>query len=698
MKYGSIKEADSKQFRIPYLNGGINLNDEEFIEDNQLSSCSNMWFKNGALRTRLGIGAVEGSVVGRYDEYSQCIIPFKMTDSSVYLDGKQYAIAYCLDGDYVSYELLRVFLVSGEGEIRETAPIYLRRTSEELFYRFSNAVFFSAASSDGGGIYIFMTVWQKDEEYYRIYEINSDLSGWQQIYSSQCYTPIIYMNGRGASYPENDNELIYYSAKPTEPEALNMLNPTFKAYFTSDNFSSVFKLPVTELDNSSVICRVYVSPYAYGQWAINEGETTSTIIFNSVSVELSVDRASGILTFTSGGAPYPIPYMALYGGNNMEITAHKTVENAFDRVVGSKRVVGYNSRLYFCGNKYKPDEVYSVRTSSPLYFPINSKVSVGDRTSPVTALGVVCNKLIAFKPNEIYKINVTVGDSYTPEGILSVKKAGFMHNDTLTTTAVHTSIGCDCPETLKNCSNRLVWLSSTGKVYTLATTTYGKENNIFSVSANIENFLKSFNKDKLKKIYAADTDGYYMLVFDKRIAVMDYRIKDFGFPAKYAGENENGGAISWYMWDYCVELDEATVTKVDGNVLFACNSEDLKYQYISRLQGEKDVIIKTDEEGAPKLFEYGIESGFTTRSTDFGLIETLKTLDSIYMGLKLTGQTEISVMGERCGGDITLLPKTEKYEVTRINLPIKSANRIKISAVSKDSFAAGGILIKYRNI
>lgn len=698
MKYESTANVKQEKFHIPALNGGVNFEEEEFIEDNQLSGCNNVWFKGGALRTRLGIGALKESIIGRYDKYSSCLVPFKMTDSKVFIDGKQYAVAYCLDSDDVSYELLRVFFVAGDGSVKETAAIYIYRTSSDLFYRFSSVLFFSAAATEGGGIYAFLEVADGNKKVYRIYEINSDFGDWTELYLSKYYTPVVYMNGRGNNFPENEKENIYYSAAPTEPEALNMLTPRFKAYFTSDSFSSAFKLPISELDNNTVICKVYYSPTEYTSWIINEGSNSATAVFNNTTVKMVIDRVTGIFSFSSGAGAYVLPYMSSYGGNNIEFSAFKTTKNAMGRILSSKKYVSYNSRLFFCDNIYEPNEVYSARINSPLYFPVNAKVSVGEKSSPVTALGVVCNKLIAFKPTEIYKINLSVGDAYTSEGILSGQRAGFLHNDTLTTTAVHSFIGCDCPDTLKNCSNRLVWLSSVGKLYTLATTTYGKENNIYEVSSNIEEMLKEYSPDALKRAYAADTDGYYMLILNKKIAVMDYRIKDFGFPAKYAGAEENSGAISWYLWEYCSELDEASVTKIEGNVLFACNSEDLKYQYISKLSGDKDVIVKTDEQGKASLCEYNIESGFSSAYTDFSNMATLKTLDEIYIGLKLGGAVELKVEGEKTKGVTTIFNNEEKYQVTKIILPIKSTNRVKISLNSKDTFAVGGILFKYRPI
>ena len=152
------------------------------------------------------------------------------------------------------------------------------------------------------------------------------------------------------------------------------------------------------------------------------------------------------------------------------------------------------------------------------------------------------------------------------------------------------------------------------------------------------------------------------------------------------------------MWEYCSELDEASVTKIEGNVLFACNSEDLKYQYISKLSGDKDVIVKTDKEGKASLCEYNIESGFSSAYTDFSNMATLKTLDEIYIGLKLGGAVELKVEGEKTKGVTTIFNNEEKYQVTKIILPIKSTNRVKISLNSKDTFAVGGILFKYRPI
>ena len=698
MKYGNIKSEMQKQFRIGGLFGGVNLKDEKFIEKNELSDCKNLWFKNGALRTRSGIRALENSVISKIDEYSECVWPFKMTGSSVYIKDEKKAIAYMVDGDYMSYELLRVFFVSDNGSLEETAAIRLQRTSSEVFYRFSNIMFFNASSTTGGGVYAFVTVRSGSETVYRIYEITENFDGWTELGVTDCYVPIIYMNGRGNKYAEAESGTMFYNAKPTEPEAINMLNPKFNAYFTTDGVSGTFKLPISDIDANFVECKIYITPTEYLRWLVEPEYDNTILLYDGHTVAFRIDRAKGIFSFTEGQKEFLWPYMSGYGGNNIEITAYKTIPDAWGKIVGANRCISYNGRMYFCDNEFSVNEIYSCRKTAPLYFPTNAKVAVGDRTAPITAMGIVCNKFIVFKPTEIYKINVTVGDVYSPDGIISGAKAGFLHNDTLTATAVHSFIGCDCPDTLRNCSNRLVWLSSAGKIYTLATTTYGKENNIYEVSSNIENFLDYYSETALKKAYAVDIDGYYMLILGDKMAVMDYRIKDFGFPYKYADPNENNGQIAWYLWEHKIGGSMVSADKVNKNVVFACNSKNLKFQYIAMLSGEKDKVIEQNDSGEISFKEYDIEGRVTTAFTDFESMDTLKTINKIHIGLEPASDIKIAVSGDENRGEVIIRPRTARYEVTPIIIPIRKTNRLKISLESKDRFAVGAILINYTPI
>lgn len=53
MKYPSISKQPMRSISIPELSGGINLRDGiSAVNDNQLTDCKNIWFKDAILKTR----------------------------------------------------------------------------------------------------------------------------------------------------------------------------------------------------------------------------------------------------------------------------------------------------------------------------------------------------------------------------------------------------------------------------------------------------------------------------------------------------------------------------------------------------------------------------------------------------------------------------------------------------------------------
>ena len=55
MGFPLINKQAPRQVNIPDLSGGINLRDAMYsINDNQLTDCKNVWFKDGTLKTRPG--------------------------------------------------------------------------------------------------------------------------------------------------------------------------------------------------------------------------------------------------------------------------------------------------------------------------------------------------------------------------------------------------------------------------------------------------------------------------------------------------------------------------------------------------------------------------------------------------------------------------------------------------------------------
>ena len=56
MKYPSINKQPTRSINIPELSGGLNLRDGiSAVNDNQLTDCKNIWFKDAILKTRPGM-------------------------------------------------------------------------------------------------------------------------------------------------------------------------------------------------------------------------------------------------------------------------------------------------------------------------------------------------------------------------------------------------------------------------------------------------------------------------------------------------------------------------------------------------------------------------------------------------------------------------------------------------------------------
>ena len=55
MKFPSINKQPIRSINIPELSGGLNLRDGiSAVNDNQLTDCKNIWFKDSILKTRPG--------------------------------------------------------------------------------------------------------------------------------------------------------------------------------------------------------------------------------------------------------------------------------------------------------------------------------------------------------------------------------------------------------------------------------------------------------------------------------------------------------------------------------------------------------------------------------------------------------------------------------------------------------------------
>lgn len=696
MKFSSLSKDKRLKHQIPLLDGGLNTYlDPYSISDNQLSSSENVWFKNGMLRTRKGISpATDG--VARWDSLCKVAKGLKFTDTTVLNDGITYKIAYDLIGDTVSNEMLDVYLVDSNGALKSIGTIWFSRLSTDEFFRFENVFFIVGEKARASGIYAFVTSHCSNYGYsYSIYELSSDLSEWIRLDINDFYTPIIYMNGRGNNYEQSVEVQNFTEDEPVSPESFNMLTNRFKAYYSSDEYSDEFKLPVENLDENSYIeCRVYYTPTAFSVWRILAGSSSVEGTFYSGTVILNCDRKNGIIAFTdTEGNPYPVPRMKNARRNNIVVTAH-TSSVYKDRIIGSASAEVYNSNIYVYGNKSNPNVVYSARLKNPLYFAEDMKTAVGEFGGRVVAMAVQQNKLIAFKENEIYKIDISDRDSSTYADTLLDTEYDFFQSDKLSTTPIHLEIGCRSADTVALCGSKLIWLGGEGRVYTLATTTYGKENNVYEVSLPIKNELSSLDKSSLDSAFSVEWDGYYMLFIGKKVFLLDYKIKNFGIYSTFTGLKDTASSISWYIWKFPEAIKCSDVLSLGENLIAGCITTPAILSYTAVIGADKDILLNSD---AQTNTEYEINAVFSLKRNDLEIAESLKNIDEIFFECSNSSEITIKLYDGRRILLSTIAPSTEE-RLKRIMPMIRAVRTLEMEISSKGEFAFGKATVYYHKI
>lgn len=640
MKYGALKKTAQRRYCIDKLCGGLRLNSViDTLDDNRLSECLNVWHKDGALTTRPALRAV-GAPVGGVSLYETKLEGLEITDAVYYKDGARYNIAYFTAGDEYSFMNVYVFLIGETGERISAGELHFNRITSTDFYVPENIFFTVGNPTVGAGIYAFVTRRSGESVMYSIFEADKDLDGWTDC-QNNFYIPVLYMDGQGTRYGEAKTLLGLSYPSPQSPEQRNLLTGWFKAYYTSDSLSSVFRLPTANLDAAAVNCRIYSDSQSYTQWVIPGDQTSVKQTFLGKEITMKCDRKAGVVSFFQEDADYSVPIMPYCSSNNVVIRARKEAAGGLASVVSSKRCLSFDSRLYVCDNSINPNEVYSAKLSNPLYFPKGARAAAGDSTSAVLALGVQSNKVIAFKAGETYRIDVNGGASLRDAAIFD-ESDELLSGDTLGAVSISKTIGCDCPDTVLRCGNRLVWANSEGQVFMLATTTYGKENNIYEVSLPIGDSLRNLGADVLRNAFAVKSGGYYMLFVNNAAWVLFYRVKSFGYNSEYSGDKVPAEDIAWYYWAAPEGVRIASGMSGNNTCLLGAIDNEGFCSYCMALGGECDCIIVTGDEKYTYK-ETAIKTELATGLLSLGFPEAGKRIEAVSIEADISGLGSVSL-------------------------------------------------------
>ena len=725
MIYPSLNKQQQRTVGVPALSGGLNLRDAlTAVGDNQLTDCKNVWFSDGSLKTRPSLTS------GQYLSYSPLMYDEtasgRPTDITVADGGQVYRLYY--------------YTVSGE---RKTEALPGPSLETEFVPAFETGFFWvspervismpplpselSFVIQSDGRLYAFLQV-------QKIYSLDifplGDSSQWDEI--TEEYTAPRYLIN---CYPSGADEVLSIEALEQNGaeryEDFNILSPYYKMIYSSVNTDAVNEENKT---HPMVYSLLYdVSDAAFREQTVTAAvrDKSGRVFTHSVKLENGYNETAspgdGRLMKLSGKKLY---FVNASGGqtatvsaedylqDNLEITAPRPFSaEGKNRLFGMRRAVWFGgdatglhggTRLFLgCNNSPsaaggEKNLVMWSELLNPLYFAENSFAKLGDSNQRVTAFGRQTDMLVIFKERETFFTKYTQTSSSEDGKSPSMAIFPMMQ--------LNSAIGCDCPDTVQLCRNRLVWACSDGRVYTLVGENQYNEHSIYSVSAMIEPRLKS--EKKLETATSADWNGHYFLFAGKDIYVMDYESYGYANAASYTKTEDAERGIPWWYWE--LSEDDSRFAEYGVQSGFAAGNTLMCVYYNAggltggfeacRFDGNSgsDLIFFTSAEG-----DFPIESSVQTKLFDFGSPSVSKTvpLISVAFGADsgesaemtfITGQGETGReqvrLAERSGG----VRSPEYIRSRHFRPPCRILDRIALRIESRGLLSVSSLSLTYR--
>lgn len=681
MKFPTLKNSAKNFERTVRLDGGINsVLSPMLMSENEMSDCSNVIFKDSMLSSRKGFFTDNDMILGTVNSTYKLKTPFKFLDGVFVFDGKECRIGYAIIWDERSFALFYSYLVFSDGTYKEINTMRFGISGSNFFAPETLCVFKGKGTS-GGGIYLFCQTknYTSTEPIYDygIFELNFEPNYWNRIDESQCYAPIVYYHGRGNRFFESSakDDAIY--EKPSELEPQNLLSGYFNCYFSTDGCSDSFQLPITDLGDRTIVCILSYKDGSVYRWIISG--TESEITFLNTKVRATINRKTGLISFTQNSTPYALPVLVNGSVNNLKITAYKSNNDGIASIVGSTGVVNHKSNIISYGSHIAPNKIFTASSENPLYFPKDCSCEVGTSGENVTAMKKIEDSLIAFTADSVYSIKLSEGDLIAYCELISGESKSFFKPDKLTCSALNSQFGCRLPKSIMTIGDKCVFqgrykiyiMSKAGKVYSIS----------YPVSAMAEE--GSIGKNQaISFVY----DGFYGIVIDDKIYLAD--IENFDTKSTKA---------NWYVWQLPNNSTITDAAHIGKNPLFAfLNSQEDVY-YLSKLFGDKDITL-TGDSSAFSTSESVITAYFKTAFIDFDKIK----LEAIRLKIGSNGDLLIEVDGDgticKFNIDVNLTPQDyESGIIKKVTVyPSLKTDKASIKVIGDNPFYISELKFFYR--
>lgn len=664
MKYPSINKQPVRTISIPELSGGMNLRDSvTLIADNQLTDSKNMWFKDSMLRTRpglkLGVQITDDKFTLSDSTGKTVNNGVKSEGASKVVGGKIYRLVSCHTEHYKKSDSDTGSWTAANSHIQfcfvnESGAISLPAITSESGKLFSNyfviqykKVLYCFAKTENGG---------------EVYSLNDGDTVWKKLSEEDFYAPIIMTHCKyggglvqtkakcGGTLLEGCNLLSSYvrSVWSTVNKEQLMNNSHFMIYGGLNSGTPMEKQ--IGMKYTAEITNKNGSKYTHSVTVTNANGWNVEQTNQGDNLYLAVCR--GMLQFwassdVNNGGPASISGDD-YVEDNMIITAPyipDSREKELNKIFGMKRKewfggdaagISGGTRLFLSGNGAEDEKNLVVWSglNNPLYFPENCYAYVGSSEQVVTAFGRQSDTLVIFKESETYYTQYVKGDAITAADLIDQKTVDY------TASAVYfpmillnAGIGCDCPDTVRLCRNRLVWACSDGNLYTLCSENQYNERSVYPIGAMAERRLKTEGRQSLLKARSADYDNRYFLFVGSHVYVMEYESYGYTHIYSYTKSEDAQRYIPWWYWE--LPFDVSDVLNVNGNLAVVGNSGNERTPFESK-------VLVFDEETAADT-DTAISSMIQTKIFDFGMPAYTKKVPLVNISFGNNGGAPINV-------------------------------------------------------
>ena len=729
MKFPKINKQPLRSVTVPKLSGGINLRDAvTMVQDNQLTDSKNMWYKDNILKTRPGMYTNSNmkKEVAMLDEVENSGKPI---DIYMTKNGKLYRLFY--------YEVVEQQHADTSDDLFLTAAAEAGMfwvSSENIISLPKLPACLSFATQYEDKIYAFF----ENQTIYTM-TIDPDESNpqWVKVEDNgkDIYVPVVYAHcktgGNGAfegAQFEGFNligtyyRMVYSTVNrdllSSSVNTHNMIYGLAFGYDRDDEAGFGYdKFVKAKITNKNGITTEHIAHKSSSDPYYYETDDYGERKIGTDGLSLVVDGK--ILRFekiNNGKWETATVSESDYVEDNMEITAPcpNSAEN-LKKVFSMKRALWFGgdaagisggTRLFLGGNTEEKEKslVLWSGLNNPLYFPENCYSYVGNSNQAVTAFGRQNDTLVIFKERETFYTHYTRNSDITASDLINQNVVDYAASIVyFPIVQLHSAIGCDCPDTVELCRNRLVWACADGNVYTLVSQNQYSERNIYCLSDMIKRRLSA--ESDLKNAYSADWEGHYLLFVDNHAYVMNY--ESYGYVnAAYYNKTEDAQVMTpWWIWELpgneYITLQSAFVS---GGELFCVyyNSDGyISHYFVRRFDLKLDSDINDSGEEIP------INSMIQTKIFDFGMPHYYKNIPLINMAFGNNGGEPISVsfvteQGEEQGEPVTLSESNKdgyspEYVHNRQLRPcVRLINRIGVKAECEGAMSVDSISLDYR--